>query len=132
MNDRFDRQVPQRRWMANGRLTLELAIERALGRRVVWGRFMPFAHLLRSKIHRGLLRTGFGHERSSQSAGERLPMSDELPFDEATAPDDLSDEPASFSSAVSSVGSRQFAPDLERIPGAIHRSVKTSNTCNPA
>jgi hypothetical protein len=31
-------------------------------------------------------------------------MSDELPFDEATATDDLSDEPASFSSAVSAVG----------------------------
>jgi hypothetical protein len=40
-------------------------------------------------------------------------MSDELPFDEATATDDLSDEPASFSNAVSAVGSRQFAPHLE-------------------
>src|SRR5579864_3220903 len=43
-------------------------------------------------------------------------MSNELPFDEATATDDLSDEPASFSNAVSAVGSRQLALYLENLP----------------
>ncbi|WP_143037214.1 hypothetical protein [Paraburkholderia tuberum] len=49
----------------------------------------------------------------SQSVGERLRMSYQSPLGEATATDDSPDEPASFSSAVSGVGSRQLAPDPE-------------------
>jgi hypothetical protein len=37
-----------------------------------------------------------GHNGPSPSVGERLLMSDESPFDEATATDDSSDEPAPF------------------------------------
>ncbi|MFL9935407.1 hypothetical protein P0D88_41420 [Paraburkholderia sp. RL18-103-BIB-C] len=60
-------------------------------------------------------------------------MSDELPFDEATATDDLSDEPASFSSAVSAVGNlgefpTRFIDQLNRVTPVIQHETFFSTT----